>query len=332
MILHPGILSLLVSSLLIGGMVLYSAACGAGILRGWDLSSGSERQLVLERKTYLVSTILGYLLFFQLISLFLFIYTADDLCPLFTGAMCAVGTLTVNAFGYPVLIAKTVSFIMAGLWIILNHADSRGYDYPLLRVKYRFLLLLAPLVGAEAVLQWLYFLNLSPDVITSCCGSMFSTEDSGLAAEIASLPAYPMMGVFYAVMALTVATGFFSYRTGRGGLLYSVLSGIAFAVSIMSVISFISLYFYELPTHHCPFCILQKEYGYVGYPLYLLLLVGTVAGLGSGLLTPFRKVASLSSTLPALLRRLTLVSVLCFLLFAAIATWPILFSSFTLGS
>jgi len=332
MILHPGILSLLISSILVGGMILYSAACGISILRGWDIASGSERQLVLERKTYLISTILGYLLFFQLISLFLFIYTVDDICPLFTGAMCAVGTLTVNPYGYPVLICKTATFILAGLWLILNHADSSGYDYPLLRAKYRFLLFLAPLVVTEAIMQGLYFLNLRPDVITSCCGSLFSSENAGVAAEIASLPALSMMGAFYGVMALTLLSGAWFYRSGKGGWLFPVLIGFAFIVSTASVISFISLYFYELPTHHCPFCILQKEYLYVGYPLYILLLAGTVTGLGTGMLMPFRNIASLSGSLPALRRRLTLVSLSCFLLFTAIASWPILFSSFTLDT
>ncbi|MGA7827102.1 MAG: hypothetical protein WCA04_05555 [Geobacteraceae bacterium] len=330
MILHPGILSLLVSSLLVGGMVLYASFCGIDILRGWDISSGSERQLMLERKTYLVSTILGYLLFFQLISLFLFIYTADDICPLFTGAMCAVGSLTVNSFGYPVLLCKMATFILAGLWLILNYADSQGYDYPLVRTKYIFLLILAPLVVAEAVMQWLYFLGLRPDVITSCCGSLFSSESSGVAAEIASLPAFPMMAVFYVVMALTLVSGVLFYRTGKGGRLFPILSGIAFVVSVLSIISFISLYFYELPTHHCPFCILQKEYGYVGYPLYISLLLGAVTGLGCGMLGPFRKIASLSETLPALRKKLALVSILSYLLFTVIASWPILFSSFTM--
>lgn len=332
MILHPGILSLVISSLLVTGMVLYSAVCGIRILRGWDISSGSERQLELERKTYLISTILGYLLFFQLVSLFLFIYTADDLCPLFTGAMCAVGTLSVNPYGYPVLFCKMATFILAGLWLIMNHADSMGYDYPLLKAKYVFLLLLAPAVAVDSVLQGLYFMNLTPDVITSCCGSLFSSAGEGVASEITALPAFPMMAAFYSIMAVTLGTGVLFCRTGKPEWLYPVMSGVAFVVATVSVVSFISLYFYELPTHHCPFCILQREYGYVGYPLYLLLLVGAVTGLGVGLLTPFRKVASLSGTLPALRRRLTLVSVVCFLLFTAIASWPILFSSFTLAT
>ncbi|NVN91321.1 MAG: hypothetical protein HXX11_12065 [Desulfuromonadales bacterium] len=46
------------------------------------------------------------------------------------GAMCAVGSLTVNGFGYPTLLFKVVTFILSGLWLIINHTDSRGYDYP----------------------------------------------------------------------------------------------------------------------------------------------------------------------------------------------------------
>ena len=58
MILHPAVIALLVSSLAITGLVLYSARLGVTILRRWDLTSGSELQLALERRTYLVSTIL----------------------------------------------------------------------------------------------------------------------------------------------------------------------------------------------------------------------------------------------------------------------------------
>jgi len=332
MMLHPGILALLVSSLLISAMVLYSSVCGVGILRAWDINSGSERQLLLERKTYLISTILGYFLGFQLISLFLFIYTADSICPLFTGAMCAVGTLSANPYGYPALLCKVASFILAGLWLILNHVDSRGYDYPLVKTKYRFLLILAPFTLLETFLQGSYFLGLRPDVITSCCGSLFGSGSGGLAAEMAALPAVPAMVVFYSVMAVTIGGGLLLLCTGKGGALFAGLSGVACLVSLISVISFISLYYYELPTHHCPFCILQKEYGYVGYPLYLLILAGAVSGLGAGMLGPLRNIPSLSAIVPPLRKKLALVSLVSYLIFTIIASWPILFSSFRLES
>jgi hypothetical protein len=105
----PGILALFLSSLLILGMVLYASFYGALILRYWNLKSGSETQLKLERRTYLISTLMGYALVFQLLSFFLFIYTADSLHPFFTGAMCAVGSLNVNQWGYPVVIFKIIT-------------------------------------------------------------------------------------------------------------------------------------------------------------------------------------------------------------------------------
>ena len=83
---------------------------GIRILRNWDLKNGSELQLSLERKTYLISTIMSYAFGFQLLSLFLFIFTADKLASLFTGAMCAAGTLNVNGFGYPALLFQDYQF------------------------------------------------------------------------------------------------------------------------------------------------------------------------------------------------------------------------------
>jgi hypothetical protein len=46
----------------------------------------------------------------------------------------------------------------------------------------------------------------------------------------------------------------------------ALASGAAFAVAtIVGILSFISLYVYEHPHHHCPFCLLKPEYGYQGY-------------------------------------------------------------------
>jgi hypothetical protein len=41
---------------------------------------------------------------------------------------------------------------------------------------------------------------------------------------------------------------------------------------------FFGTYIYELPTHHCPFCMLQKEYNYIGYIIYIFLFLGTFYG------------------------------------------------------
>ncbi len=328
MILNPSVLALLVSSLLISFMVLYSAVYGAQILKSWNIASGSELQLSLERKTYLISTILSYFLGIQIISLFLFIFTVDSLCPLFVGAMCAVGALTVNEFGYPTLILKLLNFLLAGLWLIFNHADNSGYDYPLIRKKYAFLMILTPLILAESVLELTYFLEMKPDIITSCCGSLFSPTSRGIASEIAAAPSVLMKIAFYAATGFTLLSGSLFVLKRRLGYLFALLSGSTFIISLVALISFISLYIYEMPSHHCPFCILQKEYNYIGYPLYASLLLGAVTGMGVGVLMPFRNRTSLAATLPGFQRRLALTSVLSWLLFTIIATWPMVFSSF----
>jgi hypothetical protein len=137
-----------------------------------------------------------------------------------------------------------------------------------------------------------------------------------------------MEAVFYFSALLTIASGMYFYRRGKGGYLFSSMTGFTFVISITAILSFISLYFYELPTHHCPFCILQGEYGYVGYPLYLTLLGSTVSGIGVALLMPFRNVKSLSMTLPTLQKKLTLFSLILLFLFTTIATYRIVFSDF----
>jgi hypothetical protein len=330
MILHPAIIALLVSSGMISLLVLYAAWYGILIIRSWDIRSGSSMQLDLERRTYLISTVLAYAFGFQLISLFLFIYTADSLCTLFTGAMCAVGTLNVNEYGYPVLILKILNFILAGLWLIVNYADNRGYDYPLIRKKYVFLIGITPFLIVETVLQARFFLGLHPDVITSCCGSLFSGGGQNIASEISAFPANSMKVLLLIAMSVTIGAGIWFYRKQRGGYFFSGVSGASFPLALASVLSFIGPYVYELPTHHCPFCLLQREYGYVGYPLYAALLIAGVTGLGVGVLMPFKAAASLSRVIPPFQKNLVMLSLLFYALFSVIVLYRIFVSHLVL--
>jgi len=330
-ILNPAALALTITALLVSFMGCYAGYYGVRILQHWDLNSGSELQLELERRTYLISTVMSYILAFQLMSLFLYIYTADSLHSLLTGAMCAAGTLNINAFGYPVLILKIVNFLLAGVWLIVNHTDNKGYDYPLIKVKYELLNLLVPLLVLESCLLVAFFAGVKPDIITSCCGSLFSRESATFTGELAALPNGPMRIAFFCAMAFALVSGLFFFLRGRGGYLFSFSAMLAFLVSAVSLVSFICLYVYELPTHHCPFCLLQKEYGYIGYALYATLLGGAVAGLGSGVLMPFRNSGSMARIIPRVQRTLALATVASYLLFALSAGWKMYASALKLG-
>ncbi len=330
MILNPAVIALLLGSCLVAGLMLSSSWYGMRILRSWDLRSGSALQLELERRTYLISTILVYVLAFQLFSLFLLVYTADRLTPLFTGAMCAAGTFYADAYGYPLLLLKIGNFLLAGVWLIVNRADTRAEDYPLIRKKYALLLALTPLMLLETFLLVRYFRGLQPDVITSCCGSLFSARSPGVTGDLAAQPAVPMEIVLAACISLTVLSGALFLRRGRGGYLLAFLSVATLLVGMASILSFISPLVYELPTHHCPFCLLQPEYHFIGYFFYASLLGGTVAGLGVGVLNPFRKTPSLATVVPAMQRRLAILTVLCALLFGGLTLFTALTSNLRL--
>jgi hypothetical protein len=332
MLIAPPIVALQLIALGVAGTVLLASGFAWRILRRWDIGSGSELQLRLERQTYLISTLLGFALGAELLSLLLFVHTAESLSGQFVGAMCATGVLNVNAFGFPALLLKIAVFFLAALWLLLNRVDNRGYDYPLVRVKYGLLLAIAPLTVVELATQTGYFLGLEPEVITSCCGSLFGADGRGVAAELAGLPPWPTLVLFCGMAGLILASGGRLLRAlasapspgGRGeiaGTLFAWVSLLGFGVAIAAIIAALSPYVYENPNHHCPFCLLKAGYSHVGYALYIPLFAATAAGLGAGIIAPFRHVVSLQAVVPGEARRLTWLALGGFGLFYGLATW-----------
>lgn len=330
MIFHPPILALLGASGLAAVVLVVAALFALKLIGRWDLASGSEGQIGLERTTYLVSTVVAFVLVVEAVTLVLFAFNADRMAALFVGAMCAVGTLNVNPWGFPALIAQMTVFFLAAAWLAIDHVDVRASDYPLARVKYGALLALLPALAAVLALQLAYFLNLKADVITSCCGSMFSENTKGLGGDLAALPPIPAMTVFYASLGAAVALAAWHGMTKRAGTLVAIASIVAFAAALAGILSFVSLYVYEHPHHHCPFCLLKPEYDWRGYWLYVPLFVAAAAGIGVGALQPFRNVASLRDVVPRVSARLATIAGIGFALFAAIATWMILRSNLIL--
>ncbi|WP_420266617.1 hypothetical protein [Candidatus Magnetominusculus dajiuhuensis] len=332
MIFHTGVLALVVGSLIVLIMTLFSVAIALRIIIGWDITKSTSKQLILERQTYLVTTIMKYVMGFQILSLFLFVYTADDIHKLFVGAMCATGSLNANPIGWSVLFAKIVIFFLCAMWLAINRVDELGEDYPLVRFKYKYLIALAPVIALEAYWQLDYFLGLRANVITSCCSSLFSDEGVTVASSLASLPVGPSMYVFYGAGAVEIVLLFLLMkRPGSSpGLRYisGAWSLIFFIVSVASIISFVSIYYYETPVHHCPFDLLQKQYMFIGYPLYGSLFGGILFSMAAAVTEPFKKIDSIRTEIHNAQRRWTKISILLIIVFIIIATWPIVFSNF----
>ena len=332
MLFQPAIIALLLAGAVSLLVLVAAAPFAVQVIRRWDMTSGSELQLALERRTYLFSTLTAFVFITQLLALLLTVFNADKMAVMFVGAMCAVGTLNANAWGFPMLYAQIFVFFLAATWLTLNYVDNLAPDYPLVRVKYALLLLLLPALAAAFALQLKYFLNLRADVITSCCGSLFSEQGPTLASEASSMEAKPAILLFYSALGATVfANGLHvGLRQRWSGILAALTSAGAFIASIVGILSFVSLYVYEHPHHHCPFCLLKPEYGYQGYLLYVPLFVSTAAGLGAGILQPFAKVGSLQRLIPQASSRLAAIAAIGFALFAAVATGMVLKSNLIL--
>ena len=332
MILHPGILGLLCGSLLTLLTMLIASWLGIKILLNWDANSSSEEQTLLERKTWLVSSLVNYALGFQIFSALLFVATAEDIHHLFIGAMCATGSLNANVVGWLVLLIKGILLYAAALWVVINRLDQRTEDCPLTRPKYLALLILTPVVALDFYLQWKYFSGLQPEVITSCCGSLFSAQGESVVSELAGMPARQAMLLFFSIVAAHLLVLLLCFRC-RAAILRHLLfltSVLMFFVSIGAIISFISLYIYQMPSHHCPFDMLQANYNYVGYPIYFGLFITTLYGMLPGICQPLRKHKSLEREIITVEKYWLWLCLSGMLIFLVFSCWQMLFGSLKL--
>ncbi len=287
MIFQKSILALLFASAAGAVGVLAAGPHALAVRRHWDLESGSARQLQLERQSSLVSTGVALLLTVQSAALLLFVFNADRMASQFVGAMCAVGTLQVDGFGFPALLAQVATFFGSSVWLTMNVVDGQCRDHPLTRAKSALLLALIPVLLLAFGLELAYFLGLEANVITSCCGSLFSSQAPGAGGELAAWPPGQAMTATFLVLGGAAVVAARVARRGQGGLALGIAGILAFAVALAGVVAFVSLYVYEDPHHHCPFCLLKPEYGYRGYAFYVPLLAATSAALAAAALHPF---------------------------------------------
>jgi len=289
MILNPWILSLLTGHAALFFVFTLAAVNSWQIYTGWDFSSSSEKQYHLEKRTYLISSVMNLTMAFQMAMMLLLVMAADELAKILPGAMCATGSFSSNEFGFPLLMMKIGTFFIYFVWLVLNHLDNQIETYPLVRMKYLALLCIYPLMVTETILLVLYAANLDPNIITSCCGSVYNESSEGLGGTMAGSSPAVTLTAFFSVSAVALSRNFIADRSQgrpsvRKGILEVGIWAAVFITALLTVISFISTYIYEMLSHKCPFCFLKSEYNYIGVPLYLFLFIATAAGLTRGVL------------------------------------------------
>lgn len=271
----PGALGLLLAQsavLLLAVAGIYLAML---LYKGWDFSKSSAYQYALEDRSFLLSTIGWVLAVFEVVLLLYSVYLIESLSAVIRGAMCGVGVLASGGFGWALLGSKIASFFLLGCFVYLDYVDRKRVDFPFSKQKFMLFALTGGAVVIESVFAIFFLLSINPAAIVSCCGTVFSSSEEGVGVSIYD----------HGMVALLMAGALLGQSTAllRGGKVLYLVTPIFFSISLFGIIYLISPYIYELPTHNCPFCLLQKEYFFIGYLLYGLLFSGALFSLLIGI-------------------------------------------------
>jgi hypothetical protein len=249
------------------------------ILKQWDFFATSDRQYQLEKLAYLTSLIITISLLFNIILLPYFAYTIEHLSNIVPGAMCAAGVISANSYGNPLLVLKIFTLLFVGLWLIINHEDLKAKNYPYTKKKFAFFIIIFIMIAISYLLEIAYFTHISLQKPVSCCSVIFGLSGNNrlpLHLNVAAL-----LGIFYLLVLLNIL--FIWQKKAR----FLALSTLLFLfVAYYATVHFFGTYIYQLPTHICPFCMLQSDYYYIGYLVWGLLFATLFFGISNAILKP----------------------------------------------
>ncbi|MCV6607592.1 MAG: hypothetical protein OIF32_05225, partial [Campylobacterales bacterium] len=274
MFLNPEVLSLYILNtlfILFGSIAFYLSI---KIYKNWNLNSTTKKQYTLEKQSFLTATIIKYIFIIKIPLFLYFIFTIDKLSNLITGAMCGAGVVDATDYGLYLFILKTLNLYLFGFWLVLHNKDIKKENLPYTKIKFQFFIGLFFLFFIEIALEFLMFSAIEIDKIVSCCGTLFSTSSETTISILFTLSNSIVVSIFYLNFLLIALSYFLKNKT-----LFQISNILFIPISIVSLILFFGTYIYELPTHHCPFCYLQKDYNYVGYFIYIFLFLGTFFGI-----------------------------------------------------
>jgi len=222
------------------------------------------------------------------IKLFLFfIFTLDKISNIITGAMCGAGVVDATPYGTYLFILKILNLYIFGFWLILHYIDSKSEVLKYTKLKFGLFIIIFLFFISEIILETLMFTAIDISKMVDCCGVIYSSNSTSIISNIFALSNKILLLIFYGNF---LALILFYYLKNKS--FYSMFSLLFIVISLISLISFFGTYIYELPTHHCPFCYLQKDYNYIGYLIYILLFVGTFNGILVGFVNYTKKVNS----------------------------------------
>ena len=114
-----------------------------------------------------------------------------------------------------------------------------------------------------------------------CCSVIFGVNNTGTKIPF-DLSIFNLLIVFYLLYILTTILSL-----QKSSFINLIINFMFLYIGYYAVTYFFSTYIYQLPTHQCPFCMLQKEYDFIGYFIWGTLFLGTFFGVSSFILKTF---------------------------------------------
>jgi len=245
------------------------------ILKNYQQGSSSQLQYKLEKKSYLVTSIIYIALIIKIVLLPYFTFTINELSNIIPGAMCGAGVISANSYGEPLIILKIFIIIMTMLWISLNRYDLESKNFKYFKRKIWFFIFIFSLLVIEIVLEYLFFTSLTTVSPVSCCSTLYSTAQDSNPLPF-NISTFELVSSFYLAYIFIMLSSYFQKR-----YLLAPLSLIYIYLSYLSIVYFFSTYVYQLPSHKCPYCLLQSEYYFIGYVIYSSVIIATFYALSS---------------------------------------------------
>ncbi len=284
MILSPEVIAMIILNIIFLLFGTIAFILSLRIFFKWDINSTKKLQYSLEKQSFLTATIIKYIFIIKLPLFLFFIFTLDKISNVLTGAMCAAGVVDATEFGTYLFILKILNIYLFGFWLVLHYLDIKSENLPYTRLKFGFFIVAFFVFAAEIVLEGIMFSAIDVDKMVSCCGTLYSSSATSVISNIFLIDTFYLLFAFYGNFIFLVI--FYIIRQKH---LFTLANLFFIILSIISLISFFGTYIYELPTHHCPFCFLQKDYYYVGYLIYTLLFIGTFNGIITGFINDNKK-------------------------------------------
>ena len=251
------------------------------IIKNWDFNKTTNKQYKLEKTSYLVILIISFTLIVKIVLFPYFAYSLDNLSNIVPGAMCAAGIVGANEFGQINLTLKILILFFIGVWLIINSLDLKEKTYPFTKKKYFLYIFIFILSIIELFLDFSFLDNISTKEPVMCCSVIFGVNNTGTKIPF-DLSISNLLIVFYL---LYILTSILSLQ--KSSFLNLIINFMFLYIGYYAVTYFFSTYIYQLPTHQCPFCMLQKEYYFIGYFIWGTLFLGTFFGVSSFILKTF---------------------------------------------